>query len=153
MTDNQRGRGYTKLCHSSCRVKVCVFCFKKAQRALPDFHVKEFEKLKDDLDFSLNDSKTPSGICNSCRLRKFKGPFTINDLIFKDFSFIIPNDDPTTCSCELCKVAKGSKLNQQGVGRPRISPQFRSATLDTTPSIRSWIFLFPTRLVMVALVS
>ena len=32
MSDNRRGRGYERLCHSSCRVKVCIFCFKKAPK-------------------------------------------------------------------------------------------------------------------------
>ena len=137
-----------KLSHEECRPKVCIFCFSQAQRPLSKSFIESFHLLKENLEFNLDDPKAPTGICNLCNLKysKAKGGFGVENLTFKNFDFVILSED-IEGQCALCQKAKrtiilhrnsGKVKFWRGVpGRPRTSPQFRSATLDLNAELKS----------------
>ena len=126
-----------KLSHSECRGRVCIFCFKKGEkgRKLPQNFKLHFELLKGQLEFSLDDLTTPSGLCACCR-KLYSNGFSAKHFLHKNFDFVVlPNSFSEQCFCSICKVARESNFSvQHDPGRPRISPLYRSATLHVKPT-------------------
>ena len=131
---------HRKLSHKDFRGKVCIFCFERAQRPLSKGFIESFNDLKEQLDFDLNDLKTPAGICNACtkKYSKAQGGFGVENFVHKNFNFVNLSDD-LNGNCAICLKAKQPtvKKNLKTIGRPRVSPLFRSAVLDLNEEIQS----------------
>ena len=115
--------------HAMCRGNVCLFCFEKKadcrvlSRTTALFQkVEFFTQFEDAIQFELNDSKVPAGVCATCRLKVSRRELKREDFSHFDFDFVsLPDDFESSsrkCSCSICQVAKSSKQNLKPFQKP-----------------------------------
>ena len=119
------GKPHRSMTHAMCRETVCLFCFeKKADCRLLSRTTALFQKVEffthfeEAIQFDLNDSKVPAGVCAKCRIRVSRRELKREDFSHFDFDFVnLPENFESSsrkCSCSICQVARNNKqyLNQ-----------------------------------------
>ena len=113
--------------HAMCRETVCLFCFEKKadcrllSRTTALFQkVEFFTQFEDAIQFELNDSKVPAGVCATCRLKVCRRELKRED--FSHFDFVnLPENFETSsrkCSCSICQLAKNTDQNLKTFQKP-----------------------------------
>ena len=80
--------------------------------------VEFFTNFEEAIQFDLNDSKVPKGVCCKCRKRVSQRELKREDFAHLDFDFVnLPENFESSsrkCSCFICQVARNNKqyLNQ-----------------------------------------
>ena len=118
-----RGRPIGKLCHAECRPKVCVVCFGPAKNPLSAANENYLSSLPDFSEIDFKASNTPSGLCDSCRLKISKGKSL--QIAHRDFSFVIvlAPYSKLPCDCRICAIARAPRFklktgSRGSIGRP-----------------------------------
>ena len=114
--------------HNDCRRRVCICCYRKAERSLSQ---TEVECIRTNLinGYSLEDPDFPNGICTGCHIELSKKE---NDQSYNLLPHVDDYDpkrerglrSSATCECKICTVAKMQGLTYQRMykkkgGRPK----------------------------------
>ena len=100
--------------HERCRSKVCVVCYRKANRTLSELEIQTVQEFLID-GYNISHPDFPNGICTGCSIILSKKRKDV-DLQIK----VLENYDPErktglrsvdNCQCKICRVAKMNGLN------------------------------------------
>lgn len=121
--------------HFQARHKVCVVCYKKADRTLSSIYVGV---IRDNIleNYSLENPDLPCGICNSCRIivSQYKCGNTKRPLpVASDYNpgTRVMTRSQTACECNICCVARSNGLDAKSLKKRKGRP---TSTCTPVPS-------------------